>query len=143
MHMEYGKHSLGVRKTVAGAAVGALCASIFVGYEVSSHQKSDQSCPAPQPLEKVSFTIAPRPNYVGQVEVINNGPCAAVYDRESLKTVATIATGDSFAVTCADSKPNSFQVAVGQELGGYVNYANDLRVSNAGNGYDHPLIPGC
>jgi hypothetical protein len=132
------------RTARAQIAAFALLFSVAGGYSVyeTTTQPDQQACEHPRPLEKVNLKSVPGANFVGPVEVTNEGPCTAVYDRASLKTVANVATGESFDVTCVDSQPNSFQVTLGDEKSGYVNYSNSFKVTN-GPGYDHPLIPGC
>jgi len=117
-------------------------ATSYVGYESATHSDNDPVCAHPEPLQKVSFKSVPGSNFAGPVEVTNEGHCVAIYDRASLKTVATIATGESFDVTCVTSKPNAFQVSVDDGINGYANYANSFEVTNS-PGYNHQLIPGC
>lgn len=113
------------------ALVAALGASGCGGSEKPAGSKPEptaatnpNSCEHPKPLQEVHRTFATRK---GDIKLVNDGPCAAIYSRVTRGTVGDIGHKATFVVICNDERDNAFQVmGEGAEATGLVDYSASL-----------------
>lgn len=137
-----------LHETAIGKAALPLALVAALGAGCSGETKPDpneykvnQDCKKPSPLTAVHIEGS---NLRGELQMVNDGDCAAVYEPGGVKKLGHIANNQTFLAVCANTKPNSLQVIIEPDQLGTVNYANKLVDTQTGDRQlTDPMIRAC